>query len=93
MKHTYHPERYHNNFGPYAPVLMLDNDDAAGHDDGRLARTRRQHDDPGEGPNPLTGPFFVRGAEPGDTLAVDILSVRPDRAYGYSQQRPGSPRS
>src|SRR5579862_1900590 len=27
-----------------------------------------------KGDNPLTGPFYVEGAEPGDTLAVKILS-------------------
>jgi formamidase len=28
--------------------------------------------------HPLTGPFFVRGAEPGDVLEVEILDVQPD---------------
>ena len=38
--------------------------------------------------HPLTGPVFVRGAEPGDVLEVDILDVEPDR-YGYTVQVPG----
>ena len=38
--------------------------------------------------HPLTGPVFVRGAEPGDVLEVDILDVVPDR-YGYTVQVPG----
>ena len=29
-----------------------------------------------KGDNPLTGPFFVEGAEPGDTLAVKLLFCR-----------------
>src|SRR5947209_20601129 len=29
-----------------------------------------------KGDNPLTGPFFVEGAEPGDTLAVKILDLQ-----------------
>jgi amidase len=28
-----------------------------------------------KGANPATGPIFVRGAEPGDTLAVEILNI------------------
>jgi len=28
-----------------------------------------------KGDNPLTGPFYVDGAEPGDTLAVKILDL------------------
>jgi formamidase len=38
--------------------------------------------------HPLTGPVFVRGAEPGDVLEVDIVDVEPDR-YGYTVQVPG----
>ncbi len=33
-----------------------------------------------KGDNPLTGPFFVEGAEPGDTLAVKILSLEVSRS-------------
>src|SRR3982074_2115540 len=29
-----------------------------------------------KGDNPLAGPFFVEGAEPGDTLAVKILDLQ-----------------
>lgn len=38
--------------------------------------------------NPQTGPFFVEGAEPGDTLAVHFVSIRPREAYGYSSTVP-----
>ena len=34
-----------------------------------------------QGDNPPTGPFFVEGAKPGDTLAVNILEGRPVRGY------------
>lgn len=41
---------------------------------------------PNNRPNPNTGPFYVEGAEPGDTLAVRLLSVEPaeDEAVGYA---------
>ncbi len=32
------------------------------------------------GDNPLTGPFYIDGAEPGDTLAVKILDLQIDSA-------------
>ncbi len=38
--------------------------------------------------NPQTGPFFVEGAEPGDTLVVRIGSVRPDRDWGWGASIP-----
>jgi acetamidase/formamidase len=39
--------------------------------------------------NPQTGPFYVEGAEPGDTIAVHIRSLAPARAYGVSNFSPG----
>lgn len=39
--------------------------------------------------NPQTGPFFVEGAEPGDTIAVHILKLAPARSYAVSSFAPG----
>src|SRR6266545_7441890 len=39
--------------------------------------------------NPQTGPFYVEGAEPGDTLAIHIEKLEPARAYGISSLFPG----
>src|SRR5581483_761129 len=39
--------------------------------------------------NPQTGPFFVEGAEPGDTIAIHILSLTPAREYAVSSFAPG----
>ena len=40
------------------------------------------------GPNPQVGPIFVKGAEPGDALAVHIHSIEFTRDYGISQISP-----
>ncbi|MCV7181217.1 acetamidase/formamidase family protein [Mycolicibacterium murale] len=34
--------------------------------------------------NPQTGPFFIEGAEPGDTLAVHLVDLTPARTWGAS---------
>ena len=34
--------------------------------------------------NPQTGPFFVEGAEPGDTLAIHFVSIEPSRDWASS---------
>ena len=34
--------------------------------------------------NPQTGPFFVEGAEPGDTLAIHFVSIEPARDWAAS---------
>jgi acetamidase/formamidase len=39
--------------------------------------------------NPLTGPFFVVGAEPGDALVVRLTKVRLNRNWGWSGYRLG----
>jgi acetamidase/formamidase len=39
--------------------------------------------------NPLTGPFFVEGAEPGDALVVHLKKVRLNRDWGWSAYRLG----
>jgi hypothetical protein len=39
--------------------------------------------------NPQTGPFFVDGAEPGDTVVVHILKLEPARDYAISSFFPG----
>jgi acetamidase/formamidase len=41
------------------------------------------------GDNPLTGPFYVEGAEPGDTLAVKILQLDVDGNQGVGALAPG----
>jgi len=42
-----------------------------------------------KGDNPLTGPFYVEGAEPGDTLAVKILDLQVDGDQGVGAFAPG----
>ena len=56
--------------------------DSAGFDFQGIRRTKTHG-------NPLTGPFYVEGAEPGDALVVHLRQVRLNRATGYSSYRIG----
>ena len=38
--------------------------------------------------NPQTGPFFIEGAEPGDTLAIHFVSIEPRETWGVSSTVP-----
>jgi acetamidase/formamidase len=38
--------------------------------------------------NPQTGPFYVEGAEPGDTLALHFVALEPARDFGISAAIP-----
>ena len=42
-----------------------------------------------KGDNPLTGPFYIEGAEPGDTIAVKILALDVDSNQGVGALAPG----
>ena len=46
-----------------------------------------------KGDNPLTGPFYIEGAEPGDTLAIEILTLDVTGPQGVGALVPGSARS
>ncbi|MBV9506627.1 MAG: acetamidase/formamidase family protein [Acidobacteriia bacterium] len=84
---TYHfePQQFYNTFSAeHKPVLRIHPGDhvitytidAGGFDSKGAQR--------GQGPNPETGPFYIEGAEPGDTLAVHILRLETNRASGFS---------
>ena len=38
--------------------------------------------------NPQTGPFYIEGAQPGDTLAVHFISIEPSRDWAASTTVP-----
>jgi amidase len=42
-----------------------------------------------KGDNPLTGPFYIDGAEPGDTIAIEILSLDVNSNQGVGGFAPG----
>jgi len=62
-------------------VVVTKTLDAAGVDEKNEQRA--------EAGNPLTGPFFIEGAEPGDGLVVRFRRVRMNRNWGYSGYRLG----
>ncbi len=82
--HRFRPTRYFNTIGTAEPCLRVadgdtvitDTVDASGLDAREVAVASR--------PNPMTGPFYVEGAEPGDTLAVRIDRLTPNRATGWT---------
>ncbi len=83
--HRFEPTQFYNTFsGAHPPALHIKPGDhvvtytidARGVDSAGAQR--------GHGPNPETGPFYIEGAEPGDTLVVHLLRLETNRATGYS---------
>lgn len=83
--HSFNATTWHNTFGSHSPALhCADGDtvvtetlDAAGWDRDCVARASP--------PNPVNGPIFVEGAEPGDALRVEIVRMTPTRATGWTR--------
>ena len=84
--HHFRPTRYYNTMGSHEPALRIapgdrvvtTTVDAGGRDasDAQVA-TRG---------NPQTGPFYVQGAEVGDTLVLRLESIRPNRPTGWASK-------
>src|SRR5687768_15339990 len=83
-------ETYYNTFSRAHPPLArikpgetvaTKTIDASGRDETGTVRARPS--------NPLTGPFYVEGAEPGDALVVRFSRVRMNRNWGWSAYRLG----
>lgn len=83
--HRFVPKVFHNTFsGANPPALRIKSGDrvntttvddvGSGADGKTLAK----------GPNPLTGPFYIEGAEPGDLIVVTIEKLEPNRTAGQS---------
>src|SRR3954468_16504242 len=84
--HDFEPQHFHVTIGSHEPALRIASGDtvrtwcvdSGGHD-----RALEQITDGG---NPQTGPFFVEGAAAGDTLAVRLDRIEPNRALGVTGQ-------
>ena len=83
-RHRFAPQHYHRTLGSHEPVLRVASGDtivtatvdARGYD-----ASGARINEPG---NPQTGPFFVEGAVPGDTLAVHLERLTPSRGTGWT---------
>lgn len=82
--HRFIPTHYHTTIGWHDPVLTIAPGDtvvttcvdARGLDANDQPVTPRG--------NPMTGPFYIEGAEPGDMLVVRLERLHPNRLRGWS---------
>ena len=87
MRHTHEPSVYHDTFAAHPPVGRIApgdtvvtrclDADGCDHEGRRLT----------DAENPLTGPFHVAGAEPGDVLSVHFDRITPSRRRAWSTSR------
>ena len=96
MIHRLVPGIYYHTYGMNEAVLRVEPGDtvvASTVDAGRYDEngvkvpaemSQRSSETVFSGSNPLTGPVYVEGAEPGDTLSVKILGIRLTRGSAWS---------
>jgi amidase len=82
--HRFRPTRYFNVIGTAEPCLRVANGDTLITDTIDASGLDAREIAVGSRPNPMTGPFYVEGAEPGDTLAVHIGRLTPNRTTGWT---------
>src|SRR5215210_6345559 len=82
--HRFQPEQYHTTIGSHAPVLRIADGDTVITTTVDAGGTDAAGQQVTGGPNPQTGPFYVEGAEIGDTLAVHFDRLWPNRDRGYT---------
>ena len=90
-EHRVIAETYNHTFSAAHPVLLrvrpgdsivTKTVDSAGFDYRNVRRTKTHG-------NPLTGPFYIEGAEPGDTLIVRLDRLALNRPHGYTGRSVG----
>jgi acetamidase/formamidase len=83
-------------YGPHKPVMKIKPGTViiSSTEDCYDGKVKKPTDKPSEvmelwKDNPLTGPFYIQGAEMGDILAVHIRKIEPARPYAISSYGPG----
>ncbi len=100
MEHSFRPSKYYLTFGPNEPayhvkpgdIVTATTVDARGYDSkGRRITEEEKQSSPTtvyDSSNPLVGPFYVDGAELGDTLAVNVERIALNRPTAWSGTLP-----
>ncbi|MCB0045943.1 MAG: acetamidase/formamidase family protein [Caldilineaceae bacterium] len=83
--HRFTPIQYFSTIGAHAPVLKIEPGDSVETTTVDAAGRDKSGEQVALGGNPMTGPFFIVGAEVGDTLAVHLDAITPNRAYGWGR--------
>ena len=84
--HTFAPTRFYNTIGSHEPVLRIGDGDTVVTETLDAHGFDRHGEKRGDGPNPMTGPFCVTGAEPGDALLIRLDRITMIRPTGWTFQ-------
>jgi acetamidase/formamidase len=83
--HRFIPTYWHNVLGTFPPALTVESGDTVITETIDANGWDKTGAKVANGPNPMNGPIGVAGAEPGDSLKVEILDMTPNRATGWTR--------
>ena len=84
--HNFTPTQFYNSIGSHEPVLKIGDGDTVVTETLDAHGFDRQGEKRGDSPNPMTGPFYVSGAEPGDALLIRLDRITMIRPTGWTFQ-------
>jgi acetamidase/formamidase len=82
--HRLEPQIYHTAIGSHEPVLHIEPGDTVSTTTVDAGGKDATNQPITPGGNPQTGPFYINGAEPGDTLVVMLDRLAPNRKIGFT---------
>src|SRR5882724_9492173 len=83
--HRFTPTAWYNVLGTFAPALIIESGDIVVTETIDANGWDRTGAKVMHGPNPMNGPIAIDGAMPGDSLTVEIISMTPIRATGWTR--------
>lgn len=84
--HRFSPAVFHTTLGSHPAVFRIKDGDSVVTETIDAHGFDRDNVQRGGEPNPMTGPFFVEGALPGDMLAVTVHRIHMNRVMGWTRQ-------
>ncbi len=82
--HRFVPTAWHNVLATLPPALTVGSGDTVVTETVDARGWDGRGNKAADRPNPMVGPIAVAGAEPGDTLRVDIVAIAPNRDTGWT---------
>jgi len=82
--HRFEPEFFYNTIGAHSPVLHISDGDSVFTNTIDAHGLDKKGDTVAKRGNPMTGPFYIEGAEPGDALAIYLDYIYPNRNWGWT---------
>ena len=83
--HRFIPTYWHNVLGTFPPALTVESGDTLVTETIDANGWDKAGNQVAGGPNPMNGPIAIAGAEPGDSLKVEILDMTPNRPTGWTR--------